>query len=61
MNKIAILIRVERMEGEVTKLRQAVEDGIYDTRSIVGDAVLILEDKLRELHEILDEQENPPT
>jgi uncharacterized protein (UPF0335 family) len=48
------VIRIERIEQEVAKLHKAVVDGIYDSRSIVGDAVLVIEGQVKQLREILD-------
>ncbi|MFA6414723.1 MAG: hypothetical protein WC217_02435 [Candidatus Paceibacterota bacterium] len=45
---------IERIEQYVAKLRKAVVDGLYDERSIVGDAVLSIEGQLRQLRDVLD-------
>jgi hypothetical protein len=43
------VLYVATMREEVNKLRKAVQDGIYGTRSIVGDSVIRLEWALTEL------------
>ena len=42
---------IDRIATDAAKLRQAVVDGIYDPRSIVGDAVLRIEGQLRQIRE----------
>jgi len=45
---------IDRISDEVAKLRQAVVDGRYDPRSIVGDAVLIMEGQIKQALETLE-------
>lgn len=45
---------IDRISDEVAKLRQAVIDGRYDPRSIVGDAVLVMEGQIKQALEILE-------
>ncbi len=47
------LNNVERIDAEVAKLRLAVANGTYDPRSIVGDAILVMEAQLRQAKEHL--------
>lgn len=47
-------IRIERIEQQIAKLRQAITDGLYGERSVVGDAVLAIEGQLSSLREVLD-------
>lgn len=59
--EVSVLARslLNTIEAEVKKLRQAVVDGTYDPRSIVGDATLVIEAQLKELYEFfpsLEEQ-----
>ena len=44
---------LDRIADDVRKLRQAVIDGLYDPRSIVGDAVLRMEGQLRQVRELI--------
>ncbi len=48
---ILLNIRLERIEQEVAKLREAIRDGRYDSRSLVGDAVLVMEGQLKQIRE----------
>lgn len=43
--------RLERIEKEIEKLRKAIEDGRYNSRSLVGDAVLTIEGQLQQIRE----------
>lgn len=49
----AVDIRLERIETEVAKLRQAVVDGRVDARSLVGDAVLVIEGQLKQIRKYI--------
>lgn len=53
LQEIVILvdIRLKRIEKEVAKLRQAVANGSFDSRSLVGDAVLVIEGQLKQIRE----------
>ena len=53
LQEIVILvdIRLARIEKEVAKLKKAVADGIFDSRSLVGDAVLVIEGQLSQIRE----------
>ena len=54
-NIVSIEINVERIESEVAKLRQAVIDGRYDPRSLVGDAVLVIDGQLKQVRRTLED------
>lgn len=43
--------RLDAISKEIAKLREAVADGRYDERSLVGDAVLRIEGQLSQLYE----------
>ena len=40
---------VEVLSGEIEKIKQAVHDGVYGTRSLIGDSVLLMEHHVNEL------------
>lgn len=42
-------IRLEKIEEEIAKLRKAIIEGHYDSRSLAGDVVLIVESQLKQL------------
>ncbi|MGB2580384.1 MAG: hypothetical protein WBC83_01700 [Minisyncoccia bacterium] len=41
--------RVERIENEVSKLRESIKAGVHDPRSLVGDTVLVMEGQLKQI------------
>lgn len=49
-----IALRVTKIDTEIAKLRKAVIDGIYDERSIVGDATIAIEAQLVQVSQLLE-------
>lgn len=47
-------IYVDSIKSQTNKLRKAVQDGIYDARSIVGDSVLRMEDYTKRIEEKIE-------
>jgi tRNA(Ile2) C34 agmatinyltransferase TiaS len=52
-----MILAIEALEKELSKLKNAVLDGTYGTRSIVGDAVINMDAVLRVLKENLASQQ----
>lgn len=46
-----IKIGIRNLENELLKLRKAIETGIYDSRSLVGDSVLMMEISVNKIKE----------
>ena len=53
--EVAILIRsrLDAIKEQTDKLRNAIRDNVYDPRSIIGDANLVIEAQLRQLDELV--------
>jgi hypothetical protein len=48
-----IATKIDRIKAEVAKLRQAITNQVYGERSVVGDAVLVIEGQLKQVREAL--------
>lgn len=56
---IQIEIGAINLEEQLSILRKAIEDGVYDPRSIVGDSVLRMEDALKKIKDAIAEIKSP--
>ena len=55
---IQLRIYADRLREQSDLLRKAIEDGVYDSRSIVGDVTLRLEASIKGLEETIAAMEN---